>query len=85
MTEDTDYQIGRLADSLDRLAAIAEKFYAAAYPEKPRARDATVTSLRTREEEELEANLQGTETTLDEWRNLGPREQAFLKAQSKKA
>ena len=69
----------RFASALERLAMIAEKWYAITYPEKPVARDATLTVVQTRKDAELAETIQGTEETLEEWKDIGPREAAFLK------
>lgn len=74
----------KISGALDRLATIAEKFFDRLYPEKLVVRDAKLTTVQTPEEKELEATIQGGESSLDEWREIGPREQAFLDQQSKK-
>ena len=68
----------RIADALNRLADVAEKFYSALYPVKRPVPESVVTVVTSDEEKELEANIQGTESTLDEWRELGPREREFV-------
>lgn len=68
----------KVAGALERLASVAEKFYAALYPEKRIVRDAIATSIRTTAEEELQETIQGSERTLEEWKDIGPREREFL-------
>lgn len=74
----------KAANALDRLATIAEKWFAKLYPEKKIVQDATVSVVRTPEEAELEETIQGSESTLEQWKDIGPREAAFLEKQGGK-
>lgn len=74
----------KAASALNRLADVAEKFYAALFPEKKNVRDAKLTTVRTPEQAELAATIQGEEETLEEWEEIGPREKAFLESTDKK-
>lgn len=68
----------KLAGALDRLATIAEKWFERNYPERTSVRPAIITTVQTAEEKELAESIQGSESTLEQWRDIGPREQAFL-------
>lgn len=76
---DHEGALASIASALDRLATIAEKFFEKIYPEKPVVRDARVTTLQTDAEKDLQETIQGSEATLDEWRDLGPREREFVR------
>jgi hypothetical protein len=68
----------KAASALERLATVAEKFYAALWPEKRIARDAKLSTVRTAQEEELAETIQGSERTLEQWQDIGPREREFI-------
>jgi hypothetical protein len=70
--------LDQIADGLQRLATIAEAWFAKTYPEKKDVRDATITHVESQEEKDQRERLQGSESTTDEWRDLGPREREFL-------
>jgi hypothetical protein len=72
------------ANALKRLADVAEKFYAALYPEKRIVREATLTTVRTTEQENLAETIQGSESTLEQWKDIGPRERAFIEKEKLK-
>lgn len=76
--------LAKAADALDRLARIAEKFYAKLYPEKPVVREAFLTRVRSAEEEELEESIQGSESTLEQWKDIGPRERDFIEKEKQR-
>jgi uncharacterized protein (DUF608 family) len=74
----------KAADALKRLADVAEKLYASLYPEKRSVREPKLTTVRPSKETELEETIQGTEQTLEEWKDLGPRERAWVEGEQKK-
>jgi len=74
----------KAAQALTRLATIAEKFFDKLYPEKKLVRDAIVTVVRTPAEADLEETIQGSEPTLEQWKDIGSREQAFLEKEAAK-
>jgi hypothetical protein len=76
---------GKIADALDRLATVAEKWYQKTFPEKHDVRDATITHIESDEEKELRETLGGSESTLEEWQELGPRERAFSESLKKRS
>jgi uncharacterized protein (DUF608 family) len=71
----------KAASALERLATVAERFYSALYPEKRSVREAVLTTVRTPAEEEIEETIQGSESTLEQWKDIGPREKAFIAKQ----
>ncbi len=74
----------KIADALNRLANVAQAFYAALYPEKRSVREATLTVVRTPQQADLEETIQGSESTLEQWTDLGPREKAFIEKRDAK-
>jgi hypothetical protein len=84
LLERDERALEKAADALERLATIAEKFFEKLYPEKKVARDAVITTVRTAAEEELEETIQGSEPTLEQWKDIGPREKAFIEGQKKR-
>jgi hypothetical protein len=73
----------RMADALERLATIAEKWLERAYPEKRHVRDATLTVVTSPAERDLAESLQGSEPSLEHWKDIGPIEEAFLNQKKK--
>jgi hypothetical protein len=78
LLERDERALEKIASALDRMATIAEKFFDRLYPEKHVVRPATVTVVRTPAEADLEETIQGSEPTLEQWKDIGPREKAFL-------
>jgi hypothetical protein len=83
LLERDERALEKAAEALTRLATIAEKFFDKMYPERKLVREAVVTVVRTPAEADLEETIQGSERTLDEWKEIGPREEAFLKKAAK--
>jgi len=82
--ESDERALEQAANALNRLADVAEKFYAALWPEKPSVREAKLTTLESREDQDLKETIQGREETLEEWKDIGPRERAFLEKENSK-
>ena len=75
----------RIGVALTRIAKIMEDKYNKEYPEKRVVREATLTTVRTPAQEDLEESIQGSERTVEQWKDIGPREQEFVdKEKSKK-
>jgi len=73
------HALSNCASALSRMASVMEADFAKRYPEKPGARDATVSYIPTREEQLREDQGHTGEPSLAEWTSLGRREQAFLR------
>ena len=72
----------KIAFALDRVATIMEKRFEKEYPVKT-PRDATVTHIKS-EEDELRESQGGTGEPLDEWlSDVGPRERELIEKKKK--
>jgi hypothetical protein len=75
--------LAKLAEAMNRIAAVLEKHYAQRYPERGEVREAIVTHRQT-EEEALRASQGESEDSDQAWSKIGPREAKFEEDQRRR-